>query len=251
MEKDVQIPRGAAATPFPSFSLQAKPRAAVNTWRDFDMDVSFRQDTAFATALRAWCGDDVPLTSTLGAGGANGQKALRTEYLPPPLAHRTSRRPYTVLPACAAAWCTDLGPLEFDIELFSHTSIEKRQGKVISEVRTLLGTGRTTAPLAKAQQVLEEVAEGRENIISGTKALIARAFQPLNAITIIDLAFFRIAEDLIGLGRLFEFLLGRLISWIPIRMVLQRKPSIGFLDVLWCGVAWDPKHCIVILGRHA
>jgi hypothetical protein len=105
--------------------------------------------------------------------------------------------------------------------------------------------------LAKAQQVLEEVAEGREDIISGAKALIARTLQPLDAITIVHLAFFRIAQDLIGFGRLFEFLLGGLISWVPIRMVLQRKPSIGFLDVLRCGVAWDLKHRIIILARHA
>ena len=114
------------------------------------MHLSFCQDTASAMALRAGGSNDVPFTSTLRAGGANGQKALSPEHLPPPLTGRTPRRPCTILTACAAALCTDFGPLEFDIELFPHTSIEKRQGQVVSEVRTLLGTRRTAAPLAKA-----------------------------------------------------------------------------------------------------
>ena len=55
-------------------------------------------------------------------------------------------------------------------------------------------------------------------------------------------ALLRIGEDLVGLLRFLEFLLGRLVVRIAVRMVLHRELAIGLLDVLVGGVAVDAEH---------
>jgi hypothetical protein len=89
-----------------------------------------------------------------------------------------------------------------------------------------------TAAGAKTEEVFEEVTERGENICSGAKPLISGPLQSFHAIAIVELAFLWVAEDLVGFGGLFEFLLGCFVPWIPIRMILQGQLAIGLLDVL-------------------
>jgi hypothetical protein len=115
---------------------------------------------------------------------------------------------------------TDLRSVEVNVQFLPETSVEKRQGQVITQVRSLLDTRGTTAARAKPQEIFKEVAKRRKDIRGRTKSLVACPPQALDAVAIVELAFLGIAEHLIGFGCLLEFLLGGFVSRIPIWVVL-------------------------------
>ncbi len=67
---------------------------------------------------------------------------------------------------------------------------------------------------------------------------------------VVDLALFGIAQDIVGLGDGLEFLFGRLVAGVDIRMVLTRKFTEGLADVLGRGGFLHTEEFVVILfGR--
>jgi hypothetical protein len=83
-----------------------------------------------------------------------------------------------------------------------------------------LDTRGTTAARAETQEIFEEVAKRREDICSRAESLIAGPLQSLHPVAIVELAFFRIAQHLIGFGGFLKFLLGCIIPRIPIWVIL-------------------------------
>ena len=63
---------------------------------------------------------------------------------------------------------------------------------------------------------------------------------------IIALTLLRIVQNIIGLGRLLEFLLGRLVPRIAIRVILHRQLAIGGLNLVRRRRLADTKHLVVI-----
>src|SRR5262249_51368479 len=59
-------------------------------------------------------------------------------------------------------------------------------------------------------------------------------------------SFLGVAQNRVSFRGLFEFFFGFVISWIPIRMILERKLTVGALDFLVGGVAGNAKHLIVV-----
>ena len=66
------------------------------------------------------------------------------------------------------------------------------------------------------------------------------------AILVVHLAFFLIAEYIVGLGRFLELLFGGLVAGIAVGMILQCKLAVCFLYLVGRGVASDAEHFIVI-----
>jgi hypothetical protein len=66
------------------------------------------------------------------------------------------------------------------------------------------------------------------------------------AVTVIYLAFFRIMQNLIGLGRLFETLLGLLVSRVSVRMVFEGHAAIAFFDLRVRGVSAYVQNFVVV-----
>src|SRR5206468_7457458 len=68
---------------------------------------------------------------------------------------------------------------------------------------------------------------------------------------IVRAALFGVGEDLVGLLRFLELVLGALVVRIAVRMVLHRQLPIRLLDVLLGSVAIDAEHRVVIAFSHS
>src|SRR2546426_12747901 len=72
-------------------------------------------------------------------------------------------------------------------------------------------------------------------------------------VTIIALALFRVAQDLVRFGCFLEFLLRLGIAHIPVRMELHGQPPVGALDLLGVCTAADAQDLVIVpfcAGRH-
>ena len=66
---------------------------------------------------------------------------------------------------------------------------------------------------------------------------IAVAFQPGMAVAIVALAFLRIAEDFVGLGRLLELGVRLGVADVAVGVILHGQLAIGLLDLLVVGAS--------------
>ena len=99
--------------------------------------------------------------------------------------------------------------------------------KIITQVITLnRSIGVALSSIAKPKQITKDITHVGKNIFTGSRTVIAGIFQTFMAIGIIELSFLRIAQHLIGLGRLFETGLGFGISGITIRMIFHCQLTI-------------------------
>ena len=99
----------------------------------------------------------------------------------------------------------------------------------------------------------EYVAEHREYVVhrhSACRIVLASAWESLRphgvAELVVLLALFRVAEHVVGLGRLLEFFFSRLVARIFVGMVFYGELAIGFLYGVGVGVAFHAQHFIVV-----
>jgi hypothetical protein len=68
---------------------------------------------------------------------------------------------------------------------------------------------------------------------------------------VVGRALFRVGENLVGLLRLLEFVLGgAFVIRIAVRMVLHRELAIGLLDLVVGSVPIEAEHCVVVAFGH-
>src|ERR1039458_5766744 len=70
------------------------------------------------------------------------------------------------------------------------------------------------------------------------------------AVFVVEGALLRVAQDLIGLPQLLEFLFGRLVARILVWMIFQRELAVSLLDFLRLGTALDAQHFIAVTFGH-
>src|SRR5215469_2357173 len=63
---------------------------------------------------------------------------------------------------------------------------------------------------------------------------------------VVDLAFLRIAQDVVGFGEIFEFLFGFFVPGIHVWMVLARQLTKGFADFFLGGVFLHPENPVIV-----
>src|SRR5262249_16237366 len=97
--------------------------------------------------------------------------------------------------------------------------------------------------VAAAEERVEDVRERAEALEAGLEA--ARA-EPLVAVAVEDLAALGVGQDLVGLGRLLELLLGVRIVPVHVRVQLARELAKGLLDLGLVGVAGDAENLVGI-----
>ena len=68
----------------------------------------------------------------------------------------------------------------------------------------------------------------------------------IEADLVIDLALLFVAQNIVGLGDLFELLLGPLIVGIHVRVVLARGLAEGLADLLRRGRLLDAERCVIV-----
>jgi hypothetical protein len=86
--------------------------------------------------------------------------------------------------------------------------------------------------------------------VISSPAWIAAAAQTVVAVAVVGGSPVGVRKDLVGLGRLLEFLLGGGVVLVDVGMQFAREPPEGLLDVGISGAAGDAEHLVVVtLGR--
>ena len=105
----------------------------------------------------------------------------------------------------------------------------------------------------KAAETAKQVSELAQDVLHRHAATIASATHLIAGKTklVITGALIGVAEDVIGLGSLLEFLLGSLflgiaLALLLVRVVLDSQFAIGFLQVIGSGVLLHAQHLVVI-----
>ena len=113
----------------------------------------------------------------------------------------------------------------------------KRDLEVVAQVGAAL---RAAAPAAAAEQIAEaehvaedvgEVAELAEHRRVEAGAAAGRELTPGVAEAVVQAALLGVGEDRVRLRRFLEFVLGRLVARIAIRVVLHRQLAVRALDL--------------------
>ena len=97
-----------------------------------------------------------------------------------------------------------------------------------------------------AEEGLEDVGDRAEALEVGG---VAAAAQALVAVAVIGRAAVGVGQDLVGLGRLLELLLGLRVVAVDVGVQLAGELAKRLLDLGLSGVAGDAEHLVVVAGH--
>src|SRR5262249_8044978 len=121
---------------------------------------------------------------------------------------------------------------------------------VVAQIRTALATAAARAATAHAEEIVENVGEGRGKIGAEAGAAPHALLERRVAEAIIGGALVAVLEHLVGLVDLLEAVLAVLVTRVAVRVKLHGKLAKGALDVGVAGRALDSENLVVIaLGQ--
>jgi hypothetical protein len=180
----------------------------------------------------AWIRDNPPLATAAMAGRAYAEESLRLQNLTLSMTQGTELFMGAWFAPCSftrLAVCTG-GYVDF--LLGAENPLEKLDVKIIQEISTWAGCG-PSAPrsISEAKEILKYIAESGKDIFESTEPGEARTLQPFMTKLVIYIALLMIPENLVGLGCLFELILGLLVSRILVRVIFERFLAVSLLDL--------------------
>jgi hypothetical protein len=98
-----------------------------------------------------------------------------------------------------------------------------------------------------AEDVGKDVAEPAHGARAGTNLRIDAGMAEL----VVGRALVGIRQDLVGLLRFLEVLLGLRVLRVAVRMPFHGEPPVGLLQVVLGAILVDPEHFVVVALRHA
>jgi len=101
-----------------------------------------------------------------------------------------------------------------------------------------------------AKKILEDIAEGGENVVKAPKTLKSCSLKTLMTELVVYLPLLRVAEDLVRLCRLLEPLLSLFIARIAVRMVFKGQMPITFFYFSIRGVSTYTEDLIIVSLLH-
>jgi hypothetical protein len=251
-EKYVEIARRASVRSGLSFARHSEPVTIINTWRYVDLQLALRADISFAFALRAWTPDDLSATAALRTGPAYGEKALLKHDLAAAATNRTNCQTILRLGTRSIAAAASLHPGNLDFRRHASHDVLKTDLQVETDIFSALRAVSLPAAPAKeieAKEIAQDVFESGEN--TGVEpAARSGALDALVAETIVHRAFLRVAQNAVCLCCFLELLLSVFVAGISIRVVLERKLSIGALQRGFVGVSLNAQDLVVISLGH-
>ena len=139
-----------------------------------------------------------------------------------------------------------------DRRLFAGERLLEADFHVVAQIAAALA-GLLAAPAAHelAEHLLEDVGKAAGGL--ETAALAAAPCSVLEgamAEAVIGGALLIVLQDVIGFVDFLEFVLGRLVARIAIRMILHGQRTIGLLELIGVRLARDAERFIVILFCH-
>ena len=136
--------------------------------------------------------------------------------------------------------------LDLDLLLDAVKGLEEADFEVVADIPAGGGAGATAAAAAAhPEEVLEDVGEVAEDVAHVFEAMEALVAQAGVAVLVVEAAFLRVAQDLVGLGGLFEELLG-LVAGVAVGVVFEGLFAVGGLDLGGRGLAVHAQNFVII-----
>src|SRR5690606_22718308 len=188
-------------------------------------------------AARAALAHQRALAAAVRAGGLDHEEALRVEHLALAAAHLAGLAAGARLGAAALAGVARLLALDLDLAGDAVDRLGERQ----LEVNLQVGAAPLPAAARRAEEVREQIAERGEDVVHPAEAAHV-AVEAVRAELVVAGALVRIRQDLVGVRRLLEPLLGVLVARVAIRVVLHGEPPVRLLDLGLARLAPDAEH---------
>ncbi len=252
-----QISSRAAVYARLSLLADADALSVVNTRRDGHSDLLLAGNIAGSAAVRALVLDDlsaaVAVRTCLYVLHCAEEGLLGVDNLALAAAFWTGLGGCTRLGPCPVALRTGILEDNLNLLLAAKHSLLKCDADALADVHPLHGTliCPSSAP-ASAEQIAENVSEDVTEISaaeiksSEASGSAGAALKGSMAELVILTALLRIAQDRVGLRRLFKFLLRLFISGIHIRMVLFCHLPVCLFQSCLVRVPADAQHLVVI-----
>jgi hypothetical protein len=205
--------------------------------RNFSVDRSLLQNSAFALALRTGVGNHAAHTLACGTGASDAEKALLIANLPLTGAGTAGNWGFAGSGAGSPTLCTCLVMTNRDFGFSAEYRFFKFQIDVFSEISASLGT-RALAGITASEDVSdpEDVSEDVAKVLEPSSAEpCACRTVPTDsgmAESVVQGTFFTVAKDGVGFARLLELLLRVGIVGVAVGMELQGKSAISTLNLL-------------------
>ena len=233
VEEDVEVARRAAAFAGVAFAGKADAVSRLDARRDGDRERARALDPAPARTGPAGVAHRLSRPLARRAGALHGEEALARPDPAGAVAGRTGNRRRAAGGTGAGAGVAGRGARHLDCRLLALEGFLQRDAHVVAHVGAGAPAAAPATPAAKvAEHLVENVAEaGAEaEIEPGTGAAALRTLhEGLMAHPVIDLALFRVLQDVVGFVDLLEARLGGGVPRIAVRVVLFSQPAVGAL----------------------
>ena len=233
LDEDVEIAGLPVVLRMFTFSSQSKTHSRVHPRGDSGRDLAYVGRSARAFAHVAELADGVSPAPAIRTGGCEGHKAGALYDLPRAITNsadigRCSRRGAHAVAGFAAS---QLG--ELDLLFDAGDGLFEGELQVVTEIGAPgLSWRMRTASASKeiaAEKFAENVSEVRKDVFNAAEVCLT--LQTFVSVAVVKFAFFRVAQDGVSLGGLFEPIFGFEVAGIAVWVTLERKTPIGLLDL--------------------
>ena len=215
--------------------------AVGHTSRDLDIYDLFAEDDALAVAMRTTVLDLLARTVTIRTDGLclhSAKEAIYNLYdTATALTLRAGIEVIAVLGTCALTVLALDIFLDLDVLLDTIDDIGQGNLDTYTDVRSALAcwlivAREERAETAAASTASEEAVENIERIKASTSTAKAAHARIVEAELVVTLTLLWVAEHLVGLSALLEFLLGGLVARILVGVIFDSELTIGSLDFI-------------------
>ena len=185
----------------------------------------------------------------MGAGALHGEEALLGAHATRAATGGAGDRLRSCFGAAAFAGLAGAECLDADLRVAALEGFFECDLEVVAKIAAARGTAAAPAAIVhRAEHFLENVGEPTEAAAaaSAASALLERGM----AEAVVGGALLLVLQDLIGFGRVLEFLLGGFVARIAIRMMLHGQLPVRLLDIVGRGLARQSQQFIEVLLRH-
>jgi hypothetical protein len=223
---DVEVTGFAARNSGLALAAHAQSRAVIDARRNFQLDGLLAFDPAGTPAFRTGVRDDFARTAANVAGPIHTKKSLLKLELPHSFAATAAGRPRAFGRARPRTGLTARHLGNLDARLTSVQDIGEVDSQVVPEVGAPLSSATATAGATAraaediAEKVIEEIAKIAEIAKITPRMTPTRSAHSSMTESVVARSLFGIGEDGVGLGDLFETLLGRRIVRIAVGVAL-------------------------------
>ncbi len=250
-DEDVEIARRRAAHPALALAGEPDAGAVLDPRRNVDRERLFAPHPALAAAALARLFDDPAGALAARAGALDREEALLRANPAAPVTGRALYRLGAGLGAAAAALVAGNEVRHPDRRLLAAKALLERDFEIVAQI-----VAAARAPLAAAAAAHELAEHLVEDIGKSTRkaeipgAAPAALLEGGMAEPVIGGALLIVLQNVIGLADVLEFLFGRLVARIAVRVTLHRQLAIGFFQIVGAGGFVDAENLVKILLGH-